>query len=207
MMISKWSELPMGKFLEIQKVEVGDDPVEATMRINAILAGKTVDEVMNMPLNEVAKMSEARKFLLKRPVARITRKKYRLGNTDYIFDGRPDKILTGQWIDLMHTDKDDIVGALSIFLIPEKAEGYLKGYDLEDVRMDILNHLSAEEGLSMANFFTTALDLLHRRAIRKAKKALKQARKQGQETQEAEKMLRLLEEVMTYTRGSASLMR
>lgn len=206
-MITKWSELPMGKFLEIRKIELGDDPFEAAMKINAILCDKSLDDVMAMPLKEVAKISEGRKFLLKRPVARITRKKYRLGDREYIFDGRPDKMTTGQYIDLVHTDPEDIVSALAIFLIPADAQGYLKGYESEDVKLDILKYLSAEEGLSMANFFTTALDILQRRAVRQAKRALKKARKQGVETEQAEKMLEKLEAARIFIRGSASSMR
>lgn len=205
-MITKWSELPMGKFLEIKKIEMGDDPFEAAMKMNAILCGKSLEEVMAMPFQEVAKISEGRKFLLKRPVARITRKKYKLGGREYIFDGRPDKMTTGQFIDLTHTDPEDIVSALAIFLIPADAQGYLKGYDVEDVKMDITKYLSAEEGLSMANFFTTALDILQRRAVRQARRALRKARKQGVETEQAEKMLREMQAARTFIRGSASSM-
>lgn len=199
-MITKWSELPMGKFQEIQKID-DEDPVMAAVKLNAILNDKTIEEVLNAPITEVVRMSASRRFLEKPPVQRITRKRYVLGDKAYVFDGNPYRITTAQFIDLEQlADKTDVISALSIFLIPEGFT-YNKDYDIEDVKADISKYLSAEEGLSMANFFTTALALLERRAVRRARKILKQAKKQGIPTQEAEQMLTALERERRSTRG------
>ena len=185
-MISNWNELPMGKFLEIQKIKETDD-LDAAIKINAILGDMTYEEALELPLAEMAKMSKARKFLEKAPVVRITKKRYNLGGRKYVFDGNPFKITTAQYIDLQEAG-NDLVSALAIFLIPE-GKTYNKGYDIQDVKDDIVRYLSAEEGLGMANFFTTLLGLLVRRAIRKAKRLLRKAKKAGVDTKEAEKLL------------------
>ena len=186
-MITKWSELPMGKFLELQKID-DEDELQAALKVNAILNDMTVEELLRSPLADVTKMSKARAFLEKKPVMRITRKKYALGNRVYIFDASPAKVSTAQFIDFQSIEKNDIVSALAIFLVPE-GHKYNDGYEVEDVKDDIRKYLSAEEGLSMANFFTTLLGLLYRRAIRKAKRMLRKARKAGIPTEEAEKMV------------------
>ena len=198
-MITKWNELPMGKFLEIQKID-DEDEIQAALKVNAILADTTVEEIMKMPIADVAKMSKARAFLEKKPIMRITRRKYVLGNNTYIFDGRPTAITTAQFIDLQTLDKKDVISALAIFLVPE-GKKYNDGYDLEDVKDDIKKYLSAEEGLSMTNFFTILLGLYYRRAIRKAKRILKKAKKAGIQTDKAEKAVETLEQLRQFTRG------
>lgn len=186
-MITKWSELPIGKFQEIQKIKETDD-LDAAIKINAILNDLSYEEALELPLAEMARMSQARKFLEKAPVVKITKKRYNLGGKIYEFDGNPFKISTAQFIDLQEIGKDDLVSALSIFLIPE-GKTYNKGYDIQDVKDDIVKYLSAEEGLGMANFFTTLLGILYRRAVRKAKRMLRKAKKAGVDTKEAEKLL------------------
>ena len=199
-MITKWSELPMGKFKEIQKIDESDE-LQAALKINAILNDMTVEELLESPLADVTKMSKARAFLGKRPVMRITKKAYDLGGTIYVFDADPYKITTGQWLDFINLpDKQDITAALSIFLIPS-GHTYNKGYEIQDVKFDIDKYLSAEEGLSMANFFTTLLGLLYRRAIRKAKRAIRKAKKAGVQTQEAEKLLDAAPKPQDFIRG------
>lgn len=199
-MITKWSELPMGKFKEIQKIDESDE-LQAALKINAILNDMTVEELLESPIADVTKMSKARAFLERRPVMRITRKTYDLGGTVYVFDASPLKISTGQWIDFVNLpDKNDITSALAIFLIPS-GHTYNKGYDIQDVKFDIDKYLSAEEGLSMANFFTTLLGLLYRRAIRKAKREIKRAKRQGVDTREAERLLNQAPRYQDFTRG------
>ena len=198
-MITKWSELPMGKFLEIQAIDDTDE-LQIALKINAILNDMTVDELLASPLADVTKMSKAREFLAKRPLTRITRKRYRLGETVYTFDADPFKVLTSQFIDFESLDRKDVVGALAIFLIPE-GHKYNDGYDLEKVKADIRQHLSAEDGLSITSFFTILLGLLYRRAIRKARRALKKARKAGVPTETAEKAIQELRQDRRFLRG------
>lgn len=190
----------MGKFKEIQKIDETDE-LQAALKVNAILHDMTVEELLESPLADVTRMTKARAFLSKKPVIRITKKTYDLGGTIYVFDADPYKITTAQWIDFINLpDKKDITAALSIFLIPS-GHTYNKGYDIQDVKFDIDKFLSAEEGLSMANFFTTLLGLLYRRAIRKAKRALRKAKKAGIRTQEAETLLNNAPLPQDFTRG------
>lgn len=178
----------MGKFEEIQKIDDADE-LQAALKVNAILNDMSVEELLESPLADVSKMSKAREFLGKMPIKRITKKKYVLGGNPYIFNGDIYAITTAQFIDLQNTEKEDIVSALAIFLIPE-GKSYNKGYDIDDVKADIRKFLSAEEGLSIASFFTIALDLLYRRALRRAKRMLKKAKRQGVQTEQAEQLLK-----------------
>lgn len=179
----------MGKFEEIRKIDESDE-LQAALKINAILNDMTVEELLDSPLADVSKMSKARDFMSKSPVQKITKKKYVLGGTTYIFNGDIYDITTAQFIDLQNTDKDDIVSALAIFLIPE-GKKYNKDYDIEEVKVDIRKFLSAEEGLSIASFFTVALGILYGRALRRAKKMIRKAKRQGVPTEQAEELLKM----------------
>lgn len=197
-MITKWSELPIGKLMEIEKIDDSDE-LAAAIKINAILAGVTEDEILQLPLATVAEMTKKRAFMEKRPPLHLPKKKHNLGGTTYIFDAEPQRITTGQFIDFMALEEGDFVGALSIFLIPE-GHTYNKGYDIEKAKDDIKLYLSAEEGFCMSGFFQELLALYWRRAVRKAKRLIRKAKRQGIPTQEAEELLKLASE--SFTLGS-----
>lgn len=185
-MIESWKELPLGAYKKITEIDPQDE--EGNLKVLAILEGKTYNEILNAPLTEVKEKIKKLEFLTKKPRKHLIKLKYKLGETTYRFDCSAKNITVAQFVDFSQTAKEDLVGALSIFLIPE-GKKYNEGYDLDDTRADIEKYLSVEEALSICDFFTTFSLLLVRRTLRKAKKALKMAKRDGIQTEEAEKAI------------------
>lgn len=185
-MIESWKDLPLGTYKKITAIDPQDE--EGNLKVLALLEGKTYNEILNAPLAEVKEKIQKLAFLTVKPKKHLVKLKYKLGNTTYLFDCTASKITTAQFIDFSQTSKEDLTGALSIFLIPE-GHRYNEGYELEDTKLDIERYLSVEEALSICDFFTTLSEAYLRRTLRKARKALKQAKKQGLPTKEAEKIV------------------
>jgi len=186
-MIESWKELPLGVYKKITALDPADE--EGNLKVVALLEGVSYNDILNAPLAEVKKKVEKLDFLTKKPKKHLVKLKYKLGDTTYNFDCSQRSITTAQFIDFGNTKKEDLTGAIAIFLIPE-GKKYNEDYDLEDVKLDIDNYLSVEEALSICDFFTTLSELYVRRTLRKAKKALKRARKDGVPTEEAEKIVK-----------------
>ena len=77
---------------------------------------------------------------------------------------------------------------LSIFLVPE-GKKYNTDYDIDEVKKD-LEEFNVEDAMSVCDFFTSLFQVLYRRALKQAQKALKKARKEGIATTEAEKAIK-----------------
>lgn len=195
-MIDNWKDLPLGAYKKITEIDPQDE--EGNLKVLAILEGKTLNDILNAPLTEVKEKVKKLDFLTKKPRKHLIKLKYKLGEKTYRFDCTTKSITTAQFIDFSQTAKEDLVGALSIFLIPE-GKRYNEDYDLDDAKADIEKYLSVEEALSICDFFTTLSLHYLRRTLRKAKKALKQAKRDGIPTEEAEKMIAEYERLISYT--------
>lgn len=182
-MIESWKDLPIGVYKKIIALDPEDS--EGNLKVVALLEGVDYNEILNAPLAEVKEKVQKLDFLTKKPKKHLVKLKYKLGNKVYKFDCSAKSITTAQFIDFSNTKKEDMTGALAIFLIPE-GHRYNEDYDLEDAMLDIDKYLSVEEALSICDFFTTLSELYVRRTLRKARKALKQAKRAGVPTEEAE---------------------
>lgn len=182
-MIESWKDLPLGVYKKIIALDPEDS--EGNLKVVALLEGVDYNEILNAPLAEVKEKVQKLDFLTKKPKKHLVKLKYKLGNKVYKFDCSAKSITTAQFIDFSNTKKEDMTGALAIFLIPE-GHRYNEDYDLEDAMLDIDKYLSVEEALSICDFFTTLSELYVRRTLRKARKALKQAKRAGVPTEEAE---------------------
>lgn len=182
-MIESWKDLPLGVYKKITALDPEDS--EGNLKVVALLEGVDYNEILNAPLAEVKEKVQKLDFLTKKPKKHLVKLKYKLGNKVYKFDCSAKSITTAQFIDFSNTKKEDMTGALAIFLIPE-GHRYNEDYDLEDAMLDIDKYLSVEEALSICDFFTTLSELYVRRTLRKARKALKQAKRAGVPTEQAE---------------------
>ena len=185
-MIESWKDLPLGVYKKITALDPED--TEGNLKVVALLEGVEYNEILNAPLAEVKKKVQKLDFLKKKPKRCLVKLKYKLGNKVYKFDCSAKSITTAQFIDFGNTKKEDLTGSLAIFLIPE-GHRYNEGYDLEDTMLDIDKYLSVEEALSLCDFFQTLSELYIRRILRGARKALKQAKREGIPTEEAEKIV------------------
>ena len=178
--------MPLGVYKKITALDPKDE--EGNLKLLALLEGVTYNDILNAPIAEVKQKIQKLDFLNKKPKKHLVKLKYRLGDKTYCFDCTAKSITTAQFIDFGNTKKEDITGALSIFLIPE-GHRYNEGYELEDSKLDIDNYLSVEEALSICDFFTTLSELYVRRILRRAKRNLRKAKKHGATTEEAERIV------------------
>jgi len=157
--IDNYRKLPIGKYLDIVKLcETEMDDVDRRVKIVAILAGMTEDEVLNLPLTQFTEYSAASRFLddycPDNLIPGVSRS-YPLGGFVLLPVTDMRKITTAQYIDFQTFSKDkekNLVEMLSCFLVPRGKE-YNDGYDILDVHDAIREEMSVAEVLALLGFF------------------------------------------------------
>lgn len=192
-MVKGWKEVTVGQYKKICALKEDDDWV---WNFLAILENTTYDDIVTRPINETMKLNtDVMKWAKKRPQRTLIRETYEIGGKKYYLQAMPNEIQVNQYVDFCNSDKEvpaNMSGLLSIFLIPE-GHKYGEGYSPADVAEAIDRHMSIEDALSVCDFFTVLYRVLSGRILRRAKKALIQAKKDGAPTEETEKAIRLLE--------------
>lgn len=152
-MIDNYDDLTLGMYERC--LQVKGDENEATLEVLSILSGKTVDELMTMPLEDYFKIRAAGAFLLYQPAARPLRSVYECGP----FRLRPIKgvkdITTAQFVDFQEWSRQpgrNTAEKLSCFLVPEGRE-YGEGYDQEEVIAAVKDHMAVADALALDAFF------------------------------------------------------
>lgn len=203
-MKNKWSDVTVGEFKRL--LEVSDDDAEQVFEIVSILSGESLDQTLDRPIEEVKRDVEALDFLKEKPKIRRVRDRYELGGTVYILQASPQDITTAQYIDFTNEKKDvsHISEMLSIFLVP-KGHRYGDGYDFRKVQQDIDRYMSYEDANSVSAFFFGLWILLTQDVMKRTRKAMKKAVKEGViSREEAEKVLMQTEQVLRLTTGSTA---
>lgn len=203
-MKNKWSDVTVGEFKRL--LEVSDDDAERVFEIVSILSGESLDQTLDRPIEEVRRDVEALDFLKEKPKIRRVRDRYELGGTVYILQASPQDITTAQYIDFTNEKKDvgHISEMLSIFLVP-KGHRYGDGYDFRKVQQDIDRYMSYEDANSVSAFFFGLWILLTQDVMKRTRKAMKKAVKEGViSREEAEKVLMQTEQVLRLTTGSTA---
>lgn len=160
-MFTSFKELPLGLYEQAQKIAAeGGDDIEVQVRIVALLSGKTVDEVGDLPLPDYAKASAAASFLLT-PIDTEgveVRKSYQVGDFVLVPVMDPRKMTAAQYIDFqtMAANKDKgitLAQTLSCLMVPE-GKRYNDGYDGAEVAQAIADHLPSTDAFALlAHFF------------------------------------------------------
>lgn len=149
----------------------------------ALFENCELQEIMNRPIDETLKCTAAlNEFISKQPRSLSIKPEYVLNDKVYKISRNPADINTAQYFDFINTPKDipeNLSRILAIFMIPENAESYSTGYDIESAIYDIENYMNVEEALGVCNFFTELFRVYSKILLRKTKKALKQAEKAG----------------------------
>lgn len=167
--IKTWSELPVGKLQEIRSVSSNiEDEDTKIMTIAGILADKTYREMLELSLNETARLIRNTGFLYTAPKNKKLRSVYHLNGTDYRIMKNINDITTAQFIDYQAIARESgerMAEFLSIFFIPVGCKYNDGNYDRDKVADDISEYLTAEEALGIADFFTVRCVRLIKRTL------------------------------------------
>lgn len=170
-MINNWKDVNINTFLKMQRIPKDDD---FTFNLVALLAGKTLDEVLEQPLAVTQSEIQQLVFIEKSPKAGIMKMKYKVGNTTYRPQLRLEELTTAQYIDFQCLPEKGIVETLACVLIPE-GKTYNNGYSKDDVIKELGEHMSIEDALSVCSFFTKWSEILQKRMIKNLTKMLRKA--------------------------------
>ena len=152
-----WTELSLKKYNEIKDLyldtELSDED-RLILQIN-ILFGV---DALKLKTSELHKYINEMKFLGEKVPKMKIKNEYKLGGNVYTLKKDLRDVTVAQWLDFQNflkdgSDTDNYANLLSIFFFPKGETEYGDGYDIEQVRSDINNHLSIAEAMSIASFF------------------------------------------------------
>ena len=155
-----WNDISIKQYNDIKNLyldtELSDED-RLILQIN-ILFGV---DALKLKTNELHKYINEMKFLGSKIPKMKLKKEYKLGGNVYTLKKELKDVTVAQWLDFQNFlkdgggDTDNFPNLLSIFFFPKGEDEYGDGYDIEQVRSDINNHLSIAEALSISSFFLT----------------------------------------------------
>lgn len=149
------------------------------LRIAALFAGITYDELLDMPLNKVGKMVEKIKFLAT-PIPKVNvKRKYEVNGRIYKLIKDTGEMTVSQFIEFQGLAADGFDKHL-----PELLGVMLQG-DYEEKEED-MKDFSVVEALAIADFFTKRSERSIRLSLRYLKASLWVARRKAKKIQDKE---------------------
>lgn len=159
-MITSYSQLPLGLFLDIRALQEDEalDPIDLRVAVVAALTGKTEREVLDAPIAESSEWFAAASFLEHdADVPKRIADAYHLGEWELIPTTDLRKITTAQYIDFQAFapgGEKTLPQLLSVFLVP-KGRAYNDGYDVAAVQQAIRDQLTVSDVMALQAFFLT----------------------------------------------------
>ena len=154
-----WNDISIKQYNDIKNLYLDPDLSDEDRLILQINILFGVD-ALKLKTNELHKYINEMKFLGSKIPKMKIKKEYKLGSNIYILKKELKDVTVAQWIDWQNflkdgSDTDNYANLLSIFFFPKGEKEYGDGYDIEQVRSDINNHLSIAEAMSISSFFLT----------------------------------------------------
>ena len=148
--MKQWKNITLEKYLDIIELQ----QYRETSIKNILLYLYDID-IDTIPINKLPEAIDKLKFLNEVPIVKL-KNNYKINNHKYKLNIIPQNYNYNQFLDFQSFSNDnDIVGILSTVLIP-KGHKYNDGYDMQQVKEDILqmNYLDVN---TISNFFLTLL--------------------------------------------------
>ena len=155
-----WTELSLKKYNDIKDLYLDTELSDEDRLIYQIRILFDVDP-LKLKTNELHKYINEMKFLGEKVPKVKLKSTYKLGENTYILKKDLRNLTVAQWMDWQNFlkdgggDTDNYANLLSVFFFPKDVDEYGDGYEIEQVRSDINNHLSIAEAMSIASFFLT----------------------------------------------------
>lgn len=174
--ISNWNDLTVKDLQEIHRINTMED---RDLRIAALFAGITYEELLDMPLNKVSEMVERIKFLAT-PIPKVrVKRKYEVNGRTYKLIKDTGEMTVSQFIEFQGLAADGFDKHL-----PELLGVMLQG-DYEEKDED-MKDFSVVEALAIADFFTKRSEKLMRLSLTYLKASLWLARKRARKIKDKE---------------------
>lgn len=159
-MIDSFTKLPIGKYLDLLKIDKEENlsEVDRQAEILGILADMSAEEVLQLPIVTYKTMVAAAEFL-HRPIPEVNyhriAKSYTLGGWELVPTSDIRKITASQYIDFQTFSKqgqEKMVEMLSCFLVP-KGKSYADGYDVIELQHILRECLAVTDVVNLSAFF------------------------------------------------------
>lgn len=195
--IDSYRRLPVGKYRDIRDVcrDESLDDLDRQVKIIAILADMTEEDVLDLPIAEYAEMAAKTRFLesMETTDANNISRVYYAGGFELVPVTDHRKITAAQYIDFQEYAKsgdENLVEILSCLLIP-KGMSYNRGYDVMDVQNAIRKDMSVSDALALTAFFFASYRRLISVSLTSSKKAAEKIRDREKRRRTLEKIAEL----------------
>lgn len=197
--IDSYDRLPLGKYLYILALPAPDgDGSDYQVAVIAILTGMTPDGVLDLPLGDYKRAAEASHFLTQ-PVKTTPGKRmadtYRLGDLTLVPVRDARKMTAAQYIDfqsLLKGGEQQLPAMLAAVMVPE-GHRYGDGYDFDEVRRAIRDHLTVTQAEQISAFFLKKFTDLTRTTLTSFRLALRLMPRKARRTPEGRKLMEMTE--------------
>ena len=155
-----WTELSLKKYNDIKDLYLDTELSDEDRLIYQIRILFDVDP-LKLKTSELRNYIDKMKFLGEKVPKVKLKSTYKLGENTYTLKKDLRNLTVAQWLDWQNflkdggSDTDNYANLLSILFFPKGETEYGDGYDIEEVRRDINNHLSIAEAMSISSFFLT----------------------------------------------------
>ena len=155
-----WTDISIKQYNDIKNLYLDTELSDEDRLILQINILYNVD-ALKLKTSELHKYINEMKFLGEKVPKMKLKNEYKLGGNVYTLKKDLRDVRVAQWIDFQNFlkdgggDTDNYANLLSVFFFPKDVEEYGDGYDIEQVRQDINNHLSIAEAMSISSFFLT----------------------------------------------------
>lgn len=178
-MITSYEQMPVGIYCKIMAA-LNDEATNENDKMLALvsaLTGKSVDDLLDEPIEEWREQNAASSFVTEYPTPHIVRDAYVLRGVRYLPTLKEGKMTAGQFIDFNEYAKRERgeelwAEILSVILVPE-GKTYNKGYDIEEVQAAIRDELCILDAIALRAFFLTSCGLSAKDTLPSLEKALR----------------------------------
>lgn len=194
-----WKDITIEKYDQIAALQnEGISELDLIASTIAILLGKRLEEVEEMPYAELLMRARQLRFLNGNPIPSMVKKSYTLDGKVFNTTINPANLTTAQYIDFQVKVSDapeDLAGLLAVLLIPE-GHKYNEDYDSQEVRDTIYRFMPIEDAMGISAFFFALWKRSIRRLLRENKKMLRKLQRKKDKTKAEQELVETIKRLI-----------
>lgn len=162
-----YEELPLSVYLRILDYATTLEPEDGMPKILAELTGRSEESILNLTIPEYTALVAASEWLQKDPPVVTARRRYRAGAFELTVLKDFTGMTASQFIDaqtLVAEPEGRMLDLLAVCLVPV-GHAYADGYELDEVKAAIADHITAPDAAAIRDFFLKRSERLMRRFL------------------------------------------